>query len=126
MAAAVGRIVQDDGAWDEIDATDLVGFTMDPGFRVVVTYKRVNGAWRPWTLVTQSAALKAKGIAGRGLYMLQNHCARRVKLRLVSRRQRESVDIRARCSPPFPTLSHLMLVHSSNSKHVPGRRLCSR
>ena len=71
MAAAVGRVVTDDGAWDQVDATDLVGFTVDPGFRVVVTYKRVRGQWQPWTLVTQSAALKEKGIPGRGLYTLQ-------------------------------------------------------
>eukprot|EP00966_Prymnesium_polylepis_P276642 6391134-Prymnesium_polylepis.1 len=32
---------------------------------------RVSGEWVPWTLVTQSAALKRAGIKGRGLYTLQ-------------------------------------------------------
>ena len=71
MSAAVGRVVRDDGAWDEVDATGLVGFTLDHGFDASVVYKRVRGEWVAWTLVTQSAALKARGVSGRGLYTLQ-------------------------------------------------------
>eukprot|EP00966_Prymnesium_polylepis_P336765 7391735-Prymnesium_polylepis.1 len=71
--AAAGRVIRDDGAWDEIDAIGVVGFasSLDPGFGATVTYKRVQGQWIAWTMITQSAALKTKGISGRGLYTLQ-------------------------------------------------------
>lgn len=72
-SGATGRVIRDSSAWDELDATGIAGFStdLDPGFRVLVTYKRVNGEWEPWTLVTQSARLKAIGVSGRGLYTLQ-------------------------------------------------------
>eukprot|EP00966_Prymnesium_polylepis_P192166 4453281-Prymnesium_polylepis.1 len=70
-----GRLVADPDMWDAVDVTRAVGFARDlsPGFGAVVVYKRVQGSgWTPWVLVTQSAALRAAGHVGRGLYTLRD------------------------------------------------------
>ena len=40
---------------------------------VQIAWKRVDGEWKPWVMVAQSAALKAIGVRQRGLYALEGY-----------------------------------------------------
>ena len=85
--AASGNTYVTDGAWHVV-TTRAVGFAddLDQSLKdVQIVYREVDGQWRSWLMVTQSATLRRIGIVQNGLYALKDfHGPRETRFSMIA------------------------------------------
>ncbi|KAL1529030.1 hypothetical protein AB1Y20_010350 [Prymnesium parvum] len=76
LGARGAEVVKDESArWDTVEVM-LVG-DFDDRHVTVVYRNEGSGGWEPWVAVAESAALRRRGLSGKGLYTLRALAASR-------------------------------------------------